>query len=739
MRTASLTSLPIFLDEALHIDRGFRTLQGNLFNDGFEQNKWLYSVSLAIFNPDGPESIFIARYWTAILAVLTIATCISLGRLLDADATGLLAGAIYAIVPFAVFHERQALVDPMMATFSMLAVVMAVRYLKKPQATYAIGLTVFLMIAYLTKLAAAAYFFVPLVAICFLPLSVQTRIKRGGVVVLCVTIAGGVLAGFYKYLHDLDIATAEAYSVGQDNLLLDLPRVTADLAVYTEILWRYLGLMLCILIVLSLIVLATRSGKRRELLFLMFTIGGLTLVPFIVSRPAGLFLPRYVFYAVPPLVVLCALTLAELNKQSKRFSPVLLPLALVVIAVQALWFNFLVVVRPEDAPLVAGDRSQYITGTPSSFELQALSDYVLAQSKQSGRPAFVVVEDRTEHLQAYFGRKGASLSSLRQATDGERFAMSVALARGELAYIVDDERVEGVLELPLFGEVSEPIERFEGNAREIQLYQVVSTEDPLAMLIYERLVALPETMTDDINTISALTGPSIRYALPANFSDRLAAQPLDVGQWPLTSTQAERTIPIHDPDMTFAVIWVDESLLDPQRHMPLALSSTYFPVREHWSGLLHSVEYDTGPAQFDLRENGVVLEGVISLLSDSLIDTQASPGGYVRVLTTWETAVDIEDSFELFFHLLDENDLLVAQSDGAPVNNLRPTNTWGIEEPIIDRRVVHIPNDLAPGEYRLFVGMYLPQAGLRLPITDHGPAEIETTGDAILLGTVNIE
>ena len=63
---------------------------------------------------------------------------------------------------------------------------------------------------------------------------------------------------------------------------------------------------------------------------------------------------------------------------------------------------------------------------------------------------------------------------------------------------------------------------------------------------------------------------------------------------------------------------------------------------------------------------------------------------------------------------------LLAQHDGQPVGELRPTNTWQAGEIVIDQFAIPIPTDAPAGEYRLRIGLYLPGTGQRLPYTTPG-------------------
>jgi hypothetical protein len=80
-----------------------------------------------------------------------------------------------------------------------------------------------------------------------------------------------------------------------------------------------------------------------------------------------------------------------------------------------------------------------------------------------------------------------------------------------------------------------------------------------------------------------------------------------------------------------------------------------------------------------------------------------------------------------------------------PVGGSAPTSSWAAGDerptPIEDRIGLALPGDLAPGAYRLVVGLYDPATRQRLPVTVGRPAAgpAAATADAYELGVVRVE
>ena len=84
----------------------------------------------------------------------------------------------------------------------------------------------------------------------------------------------------------------------------------------------------------------------------------------------------------------------------------------------------------------------------------------------------------------------------------------------------------------------------------------------------------------------------------------------------------------------------------------------------------------------------------------------------------------------MFTHLNNMTDTtgVYAQHDGDPANGQAPTTGWLAGEYIEDEHILPIAPSVAPGEYRLAVGMYDPETLERATIHLDG----ETT-DALIL------
>ena len=105
-------------------------------------------------------------------------------------------------------------------------------------------------------------------------------------------------------------------------------------------------------------------------------------------------------------------------------------------------------------------------------------------------------------------------------------------------------------------------------------------------------------------------------------------------------------------------------------------------------------------------------------------------GQPLQLTLYWQALGQIDQSYAVFVHVLNENGEIVAQQDSIPGQGAMPTQGWIKDEYIANFYQLELPLDLPSGQYQVAVGMYDPDTGIRLPITD---ANGQPQGDRILL------
>jgi 4-amino-4-deoxy-L-arabinose transferase-like glycosyltransferase len=114
----------------------------------------------------------------------------------------------------------------------------------------------------------------------------------------------------------------------------------------------------------------------------------------------------------------------------------------------------------------------------------------------------------------------------------------------------------------------------------------------------------------------------------------------------------------------------------------------------------------------------VTFGGKARLLGYESDDEETRPGESVEVTLFWQSLAEMDRDYTVFVHLLDENDLVIAQRDTYPGLGTYPTRLWRVGDAFADRYVLTVsPTVFAPCTGRFEVGLYDFASGERLMAT----------------------
>ena len=109
-------------------------------------------------------------------------------------------------------------------------------------------------------------------------------------------------------------------------------------------------------------------------------------------------------------------------------------------------------------------------------------------------------------------------------------------------------------------------------------------------------------------------------------------------------------------------------------------------------------------------------------------------GTQLRLTLYWQADERPQDSYLVFVHVGLADTSPVAQTDGVPGEWLRPTNTWRPREIVADVHEISL-DDVEPGQYGIYIGLYDGSTGQRLTTVVDGVA---TPDGRVLLETIEV-
>jgi hypothetical protein len=116
----------------------------------------------------------------------------------------------------------------------------------------------------------------------------------------------------------------------------------------------------------------------------------------------------------------------------------------------------------------------------------------------------------------------------------------------------------------------------------------------------------------------------------------------------------------------------------------------------------HDRTYQLGPA--------------VRLVGSSAVITGTPP--LLDLTLYWQATTTTPTDYTAFVHVLDADNVKIAQGDGPPLNGWYPSSAWEPGQIVADRRQIALPAGVDPGSVRVAVGLYTPTDGVRAPVTD---------------------
>ncbi|MEO8603640.1 MAG: glycosyltransferase family 39 protein [bacterium] len=448
-----LTRLPAFIDESVHID---------WVRDGFGRNilpeilvgKWLPLQVMTLFVLLPVDSLVAVRLASVAMGLVTLLACVRINRELFGAAAGLLAGAIYALLPFALFYDRLALADIYGAAFGAWTVYAAIRAVTSAGALHPLAMTLCLYAAVLSKPTGGVFLAVPLL-VCLLlvtPGARRTYLRRtlpgvaGAAALLGLLLAGGYGTGLVVGQSGFD--AADEIALLSQNLgtardwLTTLLTPGVAWAAWAAAAWAGLHL--------------ARRQRTEAFLVALFL---LVLVPYVlVARKWG---PRYVVFTVVPVSLLLgraiAACAAAAGRLADRYAASMGTLSragvaaalLAGVGASALPLDVAISVSPDTAPLPWVDRLAFVTGRSAGYGLPELAEFFRQQAQQG--PINIVRFETTgpanEGLNVYLTPSDAILMHTVDHTQPRAADRIVDLARTRRTFFVSHSEQYGAQEI----------------------------------------------------------------------------------------------------------------------------------------------------------------------------------------------------------------------------------------------------------------------------------------------------
>lgn len=748
LRVVNLYAAPVFVDEGTHLNWARQFAAGDTNYPVLMDGRLLAVAAYALFDPFGPAPLWLARAATALWSLVNVAVCIALARELAGRWAGNVAGLLYAVLPYALFHERQALADPVSTGFGSLALFAMWRLARTERRWWCVPLGLSLAGAILAKAQGVLYLAVPVMVWVFWPerkrlaahlaLALVVGAISAGVWLLALgprvgATSGGVLVGATATLMQCPPALCRGDFAEQAQLL---PLALSSLA---DMIPPYFGWPLVALALVAL-ALESRDAVRSGLsdrVRLSLSLGAATLLMLaaVLAALRAELLPRYAGFLAPAV---CILAVLAFQRYRLAYGHNLIPNAAVVtLIVLTLTNSYTLVTAPTRAALPPVDERQYLTGPYSGVGFRELIQIIRERETDPQRPPLVVLGTAWQALSA---NSFVEMRAWRAqpAVELSWADVQTAFAQGRAVYLLDEAPPDSD---PNAWDVA-GFERREGEAKPLRLRRYTDTAAG-APALFGALFPQPDGFLDQYDQLLAETTPQmLLVAHPQNQASFLIQRPgaanlAVVFQWPPWRLEnLKEILPPLLPDYPLVrAVFFDETRFDAARTFERWLATNLFHESERYVGPLRVVDWAT-PAgrvfetwQPEARFGDLGILETVEVLAPALL-----PRERLLVRATYRAAAPTAAPYKVFVHLY-QGDRIFAQHDAQPVGELRPTTGWQPGEVVVDALSLRLPPDLPPGEYQLRLGLYAVDTQQRLPVT----LADGQTAEFVVLGAVTVK
>lgn len=384
-RLPNLLNQPIFADEAIYVRwaqvmKAEPTLRFLPLTDGKTPLfMWMMMPVFKIIS----DPLLAGRILAVFSGLGTLTGVFLLGTIFFNKRVGLLSAFLVATTPYIFFFDRMALVDTLLAAFTIWSILIALLTVKYKRIDLAMVLGYFLGGGLLTKTPGMLnLIMIPLAALT-LNYSTPNRVRQVLKVFGLFIISIGISLGIYNLLRlgpgftSLNARNSDYVRNPADLLINPLDPFLPHLRDLTQWWPLLLGYPILIALVIGIVY---GIINRNKYLIAIFLIG---LGPLIIQMLLlQTFTARYMLFSIPSFLLVAAYGLDQLINRYKKFSIYSLPILILVLLIWPINFGHKLITDIENAPLPDNERRGYLEDWTAGYKLKEIAAFLEEESKK---------------------------------------------------------------------------------------------------------------------------------------------------------------------------------------------------------------------------------------------------------------------------------------------------------------------------------------------------------------------
>jgi hypothetical protein len=414
LRLFDLSMLPIYYDEALHIERAERVLIEHTLLMGTEGGKHFQIWLLALILPFTKDPLLATRSLSAIAGLSAGAGCYLLARrLYERDDIALVATFLYATAPFSLFFDRMGMADGLLTTMAIWSLWLSLVAVRQRRWWQILALGLCLGLTAATKLNGILFLAFPLLAMWYWRAEHPIRQFLPKLLLAWLLALPWLLPSLLDFTPQYQSTLERSWINSAEKGIAHLTRLSHNLSAIATALWTYLTPSF---LLLALIEVGRNLQRRHKSTWLLILAALITLAFFFLTSGVDKFYSRYILPAFPFLLILAACGLVALvdwaseqvsQPTARLRSGLLVGLALLV-SLPAMRFDYLLLTDPSRVRWLPRDRALFVDGPLAGYGVIDATTYLRQQADELGT---IIVVKRTDNQK----RTGAWSYYLKQS------------------------------------------------------------------------------------------------------------------------------------------------------------------------------------------------------------------------------------------------------------------------------------------------------------------------------------